>query len=60
MYFVVAPIVQDPQIEYFYVLAYIMCGFLAYILFVKYRCRTKVLGEFDDGYNYQEVTNSSD
>lgn len=45
MYFVVAPIVQDPQIEYFYVLIYILCGFLAYYIFVKRRVRIKILGK---------------
>lgn len=45
MYFVVAPIVEKPQIEYLYVTLYILSGFLAYALFVKLRKRLRCLGE---------------
>lgn len=45
MYFVVAPIMENPQIEYFYVLLYIKSGFLAYWVFVKRKIRLKGLGE---------------
>lgn len=40
-YFVVAPILENPQIEYFYVTIYIFSGLLAYLLFVKRRVRIK-------------------
>lgn len=45
MYFVVAPIVEKPQIEYLYVTLYILSGFLAYMLFVKLRKRLRCLGK---------------
>lgn len=46
VYFVVAPIVEDPQIEYLYVMLYILSGCLAYVLFVKRRVRIKLLHSF--------------
>lgn len=46
MYFVVAPILERPQIEYLYVTIYILSGFLAYVLFVRRKLRIKSLGEF--------------
>lgn len=46
MYFVVAPILEKPQVEYFYVSLYILSGFLAYVLFVKWRVRINSLGKF--------------
>ena len=46
VYFVVAPIVEDPQVEYLYVMLYILSGCLAYFFFVKRRVRVKLLGEF--------------
>lgn len=46
MYFVVAPILENPQIEYLYVSLYIASGFLAYLLFVKRRVRMKSLDKF--------------
>lgn len=45
MYFVVIPFVEDPQIEYFYVLLYMLSGFVAYVVFVKMRIRIKSLGK---------------
>lgn len=45
MYFVVAPIMEKPQIEYLYVSLYILSGFLAYVLFVKWRFRLRSLGK---------------
>jgi L-type amino acid transporter 9 len=45
MYFVVAPIVEQPQIEYFYVCIYILAGLLAYLLFVRQRIQLKSMGE---------------
>lgn len=45
MYFVVAPIMEQPQIEYFYVLLYIMSGLVAYFLFVRQQLKLKCLGE---------------
>lgn len=45
MYFVVAPIIEAPQIEYFYVLLYILSGLVAYDLFVKRRIRLTLLGK---------------
>lgn len=47
MYFVVAPIIENPQIEYLYVFMYILLGFLAYLLFVKRKVRIKCSGEFN-------------
>lgn len=46
LYFVVAPILENPQIEYLYVSVYIMFGFLAYVLFVRRRIRLKCLDSF--------------
>lgn len=46
MYFVVAPIVDKPKIEYFYVTLYILSGLLAYVLFVKLRIRLRCSGEY--------------
>lgn len=46
MYFVVAPILENPQIEYLYVGLYILSGFLAYVLFVKRGTRIKCLDSF--------------
>lgn len=45
VYFVVAPIAEKPQIEYFYVLLYILSGFAAYALFVRRQVRLKCLGK---------------
>lgn len=45
MYFVAAPILENPQIEYFYVTIYILSGFLAYVLFVRRKLRIKSLGK---------------
>jgi len=45
MYFVVAPIVEDPQIEYLYVMIYILSGCVAYFAFVKKGFRIKLLGK---------------
>lgn len=45
MYFVIAPIVEKPEIEYLYVVLYILSGFLAYAMFVKRRIRIKCLGK---------------
>lgn len=49
MYFVLVPIMEKPQREYFYVLLYMKTGFIAYYLFVKRKFRFKGLGEL--GYN---------
>lgn len=46
LFFVIAPIVEEPQIEYLYVLFYILSGCLAYVLFVKRRLRIKALGRY--------------
>lgn len=46
MYFVAAPILENPQIEYFYVSIYILLGLVAYVLFVRQKRRLKLLGEF--------------
>lgn len=45
MYFVIAPIVEKPEIEYLYVVLYILSGFLAYAMFVKRKIRIKCLGK---------------
>lgn len=45
MYFVVAPIIEKPKIEYLYVLFYILAGFISYILFVRQEFRLKYLGK---------------
>lgn len=45
MYFVIAPILQDPKIEYLYVMLYILSGFLAYAVFVRRKFRIKCLGK---------------
>lgn len=45
MYFVIAPIVEKPQIEYLYVSLYILSGFLAYYFFVRRKIRVKCSGE---------------
>ncbi|KAG9509467.1 b(0,+)-type amino acid transporter 1 [Fragariocoptes setiger] len=46
MYFVVAPIMQNPQIEYFYVMMYIVAGVGAYEMFVQRRARVGCLEPF--------------
>lgn len=46
MFFVVAPIVEKPQVEYLYAILYILLGFLTYAMFVKRRVRIKWLGRF--------------
>lgn len=45
MYFVIAPIMQNPQIEYLYVIMYIMTGVVVYTVFVKRRIRPTALGK---------------
>jgi L-type amino acid transporter 9 len=45
MYFVVAPILEKPQIEYFYVGIYILAGFIAYVLFVRQKRQIKSMGK---------------
>lgn len=45
LYFVVAPILENPQIEFLYVSLYILTGLLAYVLFVKCRLRLGCLGK---------------
>lgn len=45
VYFVLAPMIERPQIEYLYVSLYILSGLLAYQLFVRRRVRVKCLGE---------------
>lgn len=45
VYFVVAPILENPQAEYLYVALYILMGLAAYVLFVKRRFRIKCLGK---------------
>lgn len=44
IYLVVAPIVENPQIEYLYATLYILSGLLVYLIFVKwqYKCTTIV------------------
>lgn len=44
-YLVVAPIVTDPAIEYFYVLGIMGVGILFYIPFVYYKCSFVFMGE---------------
>lgn len=59
MYFVVAPIIEKPQIEYLYVIIYILCGFLAYVLFVKMRIRLRCSGESLLAHAYIHLCSSS-
>lgn len=46
MYFVVAPILEKPQIEYFYVAIYILTGLVAYLLFVRQKLHLKSMDSF--------------
>lgn len=46
LYFVVAPILEKPQIEYFYVSIYILTGLLTYLLFVRHQFQLKSMGAF--------------
>lgn len=46
IYLVVAPIIENPQIEYLYATLYILSGVVVYIPFVKYKVRcTKLTGK---------------
>lgn len=49
--FVVAPVMEKPQIEYLYVLLYLLSGFLAYLLFVKWRVRIRSLGRYREAFS---------
>lgn len=45
-YFVVAPIIEKPQVEYFYVLFYIITGFIAHEIFVRKKYRIRCIDPF--------------
>ena len=46
VYLVAAPIIENPQIEYFYAILYIVSGLLFYVPFVHYQIRFQtVIGE---------------
>lgn len=40
---VLAPVVDRPQVELLYVLLFLLSGFLAYFLFVYFRCQPACL-----------------
>lgn len=42
---VIAPIVDNPKIEYIYSIAFVVVGGLTYVPFVRYRVRVPFLGE---------------
>lgn len=42
---VVAPIVAAPQVQYFYVLLFILAGLIFYVPFVYYKKRVPGMGE---------------
>lgn len=46
MCLVVCPIVQDPRVEYFYAVVYIIAGLLTYLIFVRWRLRIKSLSKY--------------
>ncbi|XP_010945686.2 b(0,+)-type amino acid transporter 1-like isoform X1 [Camelus bactrianus] len=43
LYLVLAPIIDQPQIDFLYVLLFLLSGFLVYFLFVYFRCQPKCL-----------------
>jgi len=46
IYLVLAPIVEDPKIEYFFATMYIVSGLLVYIPFVKYKLTCSTIVDF--------------
>ena len=46
VYLVIAPLVQDPAIEYLIVAISILAGLILYIPFVHYKKRLKLIGKF--------------
>ena len=46
VYLVIAPLVQDPAIEYLVVAMSILAGLIFYVPFVHYRKRLKIIGEY--------------
>ena len=49
MYLVVAPIVDDPKIEYIYSIMFMMGGALIYVPFVMYRMKMPLLAKVTQG-----------
>lgn len=45
-YLVLAPIIEDPRLEYFYALLFLLSGLLFYIPFVHFKVRLKLMEKF--------------
>lgn len=45
IYLVIAPILENPEIEYLYATLYIVGGAFVYLPFVYYKIRFKIIGK---------------